>query len=301
MKTLLKSLLNGHPYNQEYLCLAENSLSSEAFLSDGKNNIQHLFIGYKPAIIATIDEFSHLYIKQPKITGHINLGELAFSPVSEYFKTRPDIKIHTGNKAHSYIIKGWRKKIADWGHKRKNNPNDPLYLNDDLYNQVRLLYSIPRKISLISIGHEELFNVCPTDLHGSFDNRHYIISLRKNGKIRNQIEKIKKILLADIDSAYYKEVYLLGKNHMQDLKPISEHLSLSLEKSEHYKLPIPKGAVEYKELEFVEHIPLGIHDLLLFSIKNKVMMASGKKLMHIHSYYGGWRKKNHFNDEYLFR
>ena len=63
------------------------------------------------------------------------------------------------------------------------------FLPDNLYKQVQIAYSIPRNISLITVGQNDRFNLFPTDLHGPVNEDHYIISLRHEGKACQQVMK----------------------------------------------------------------------------------------------------------------
>jgi hypothetical protein len=55
----------------------------------------------------------------------------------------------------------------------------------------------------------------PTDLNGRIDDEHYVISLRHDGAVNQQVEKFKRISLSTVDSSFCKEAYRMGKNHMQ--------------------------------------------------------------------------------------
>jgi len=176
-----------------------------------------------------------------------------------------------------------------------------MYLPWNIYNQARLMYALPRKISLIVTGENGRYNVCPTDLHGQADEDHYLISLRKNGKLNEQVLEYKKLLLADMEARMYKEVYALGKNHMQELKT-PEHFSiLRGDRSSMYGLPLPVNTISYMELELLETTDMGIHHIHLFKINHRENIKDGSRLMHIHAHYAAYRKSKKYNDPFLVR
>ena len=139
----------------------------------------------------------------------------------------------------------------------------------------------------------------PTDLHGDADNDNYIISLRSNGKANQQVNTIKKIVLSKMDLMSYRFVYSLGKNHMQELKLLDAFETEG--ESEKLRLPLPKGAVEYKELELVSSQQSGIHNLNHFRIINQHNISTKPVLAHVHKTPLAWFLKNSNSIDYLIR
>jgi hypothetical protein len=301
LKKNIQQLLAGHPYSQEYLCMQENSMQPVAYFTEEGTEVPHLFLGYKPLLFATKKNIRELQLVQKKGTELLHLGSIQFTPAEIQFPSLPDTFFYIGKSSKSYLSHGLKEQVAKSYYHIKAKKNDPLYLDLSLYNQVRLAYSIPRKISLITLGNGHLYNVCPTDLHGTLDNQHYMISLRKNGQLNAQVNEFKKLLLADIDASYYKEAYQLGKNHMQGIKEPGKHTSLTQETSSLLRLPIPQSCMEYKELQWITSIEVGIHQIHLFSIVNHQKIQPGNRLMHVHAYYAAWRKRRKYTDEFLFR
>ncbi|MER3328232.1 MAG: hypothetical protein RIF34_01550, partial [Candidatus Kapaibacterium sp.] len=152
----------------------------------------------------------------------------------------------------------------------------------------------------ITVAENELMNMFPTDLHGGIDKDHYISSLRIGGEACEQIERIGRIIVSDIDSVFYQSAYDLGKNHMQSMKPLTK-FDLSNEYSEVFKFPLPTGVGSYKELEVMETFDIGIHRLFIYNVLRERTVKPISPLFHIHSYYAQWRKNNKLPTDYLFR
>jgi len=174
-------------------------------------------------------------------------------------------------------------------------------LHDNLFKQVQIAYAVPRIISLITVGNNDLFNLFPTDLNGQPDEQHYIISLRTGGKACEQVERAGKLLISQVHCDAYKMVYGLGKNHMQELRS-KENFPFGQSLSENFKWPLPEQAISYKELVLLDSFTHGIHKILLFKIVNSGQLNDqNATLAHIHNSYATWRYKNHLAGNYLLR
>ncbi|MEQ8362507.1 MAG: hypothetical protein RH948_06520 [Cyclobacteriaceae bacterium] len=324
MKSALKRLITGQSFNQEYLCLAkELRYPLEAFLIVGGSdplNVTaiHRFVGYKPLVIAIGFELSR-YINHTKVC--LCFTNKDFEANDEWMGFQVDSK----SVAKLLLIKKETKRIGDteivfyqgcYGHhhflpwynqvlnsillKFKKKVIGNISLNGNLYDQVRIAYAIPRKIALISVADNGLMNMFPTDLHGMINDSIYISSLRIGGEACKQVERIRKIVISDIESLHYQEVYSMGKNHMRQMKPIQE-FDISDEYSDLFKFPLPKRTSHYRELEIASTFDLGIHRVFLYKIVNEKSIKIIFPLFHIHNYYGQWRKNNKLPGDYLLR
>ena len=140
-----------------------------------------------------------------------------------------------------------------------------IFLPGNLYKQVQVAYAVPRNISLVSVKQNNLFNLFPTDLHGQIDEGFYMFSLRRGGRAAQQVETLKKILVSEVHAEFYKTAYLLGKNHMQELKAKNQFL-FGNEVSQALQLPLPQFATYYRELELLDSLVHEIHRIFLFKI-----------------------------------
>jgi flavin reductase (DIM6/NTAB) family NADH-FMN oxidoreductase RutF len=312
--------INGLHYRQEYLCLAEESFQQplHAYLIENGEILAditnvHKFVGYCPLIFALPSGF----LEDSKA----ETIQIAFSPVKQNgFLRRKDaiamlilkkisqqaidenvVGFYEGVKGRHRFLSGFNQSAIDLNNRLYGKKPGNVFLKGNLYNQVQIGYAVPRKICLITVGQEGLYNQFPTDLHGQINDQYYIISLRHEGNACKQAESAGRIVLSDMELASYKKVYALGKNHMQPLKERSA-FEFSSKESETFRLPLPENAVAYKELQVVSSFIWGIHKLFLLSIvHSETMQQQTGTLVHIHNCYATWRNRKGLQSNYLQR
>ena len=320
---LLKKILNkfnGLHYPQEYLCLSKESFPYplHAYIINNGHIIKditglHLFVGYSPLILAlpsssadpipeTINiVFSHKSLRpneNPEKKDAIALLEL--KKIRQLDVDRDIILFYEGVKGSHHFVSMFHQFMIQLNNRLYNQKQGNIFLKNDLYTQVQIAYAIPRKICLVTVGDNNLYNHFPTDLHGKIDDR-YIISLRHEGKACQQVELVKKIVLSDVPASEYKKVYELGKNHMQPLKEKSA-FDFDLTCSKNFNLPLPKNLLSYKELKLEDSFIYGIHKLLVFKIDYEEKAAyEPETLAHIHNCYATWRYKHRISSNLLLR
>ncbi len=321
---LLKKILgklNGLHYTQEYLCLPIGSHTaplSVYLLMNGKifRDItrQHLFIGYHPLVFAinfppenVSPEVLQIIFSNHSLALNVSynkkdaLASLELLKIREQPEAEGSFCFYKGVEGSYSFISLFHQFINRLYNKWYNQQPGNVFLHHNLYLQVQIAYAIPRIISLISVSLEEKFNLFPTDLHGQVNEKQYIISLRTNGKACKQVEKAGKIVLSRVDAGFYKTVYALGKNHMQEVNA-KENFPFSLLRSENYMLPLPTKTLSYMELELKSSFMEGIHKILLFNILHyHVLQDEASALCHIHNSYATWRYKNKLPGNYLLR
>jgi len=324
MKLFKKLLnrLNGLQYSREYLCLAQESLQQplHAFLIDNGRVIKditnlHFFVGYSPLIFAfssssgirseqqTINIVFSLTIFQPNgaFSQKDAIAMLDLKKIHQIAIDEDLILFYEGVKGRHRFVSGFNQFIMQLYNRLYNQKQGNVFLRNNLYKQVQIAYAIPRKICLITVGSNRLYNHFPTDLHGGINNRYYIISLRYEGKACQQVEVSKRIALSDMQSGVFKKVYALGKNHMQPLKEASA-FDFDLYHSKNFNLPLPKNLISYKELELENSFIHGIHKLLLFKIVYQQKMNDNPStLAHIHNCYATWRDRQGISSNYLLK
>jgi hypothetical protein len=323
---LLKKLfskVNGLYYKQEYLCVAKEFFeqSLHAYLVFDNRAIKditnhHLFTGYAPLV------FTFPFCKEIDLSASENidiifchdacklnnlipakdaLAKISLKKISEQSLGNHFIYYYEGRKGEHWFISPLFQQLIQLQNKLYNKKPGNVYLAGNLLKQVQIAYSLPRIISLVTVMQNELFNLFPTDLHGQIDDEHYIISLRHGGKAAQQVEMARRIAVTEIDASFYKTVYSLGKNHMQELKtkeqfPFGDRLSDALH------LPLPQSATYYRELELEQSFDHGIHRIFLFKIINKRQIADKPAtLAHIHNVYATWRRNKGLPGNYLLR
>jgi hypothetical protein len=323
MRKLLEKLLkkfDGLYYKQEYLCLSGKLFSQplHAYLVENGQVIKditklHLFTGYSPLIFAFAssilegrENIQIVFSQQPQelntsVSEKGVVASLAMKKVKQVLIDGEAIDFFEGTKGAHRFTARFHQCIGQWYNRLFNRKPGNVFLNDNLYRQVQVAYSIPRKISLITVGQDGLFNHFPTDLHGKISDRHYIISLRHEGKACRQVEAAGKIVVSDIQPSAYKKAFLLGKNHMQPLKE-RENFDFAPGASTVFQLPLPPEMMSYKELQLESAFVYGIHKLLLFKIENeKETIDPNHPLCHIHNTYATWRHKKGLRSNYFMR
>ena len=320
MKKILTKL-NGLHYQQEYLCLAKEPFQNPIhayFVKDGHviKDItnEHLFTGYSPLIFTLIssdlkESFSKIEMffsqrslqpndlfKKRDALAWLSLGLIQKQKIGDN-----EIYYYKGIRGQHHFLSFFHQYIIGLNNQFYNRKKENVFLNNALYKQVQIAYSIPRIISLITVGSGGLYNLFPTDLHGPVNEQYYVSSLRHDGKACKQVEKAGRIVISQIHTDVYKMAYALGKNHMQELKP-KENFFFSESLSSLFKLPLPKSLLSYRELELVGSFDHGIHKLLLYKIiSSQVVSKDPSTLAHIHNCYATWRHRKGLPGNYLVR
>lgn len=321
MKPVKKILtkLNGLHFSQEYLCFSKGSFSQPLHVYLVSNGLIvkditaiHLFVGYNPLIFAfpadpALPPSLHIIFSQlplqlnAKFSTKDAIASLDLTIIKNQVTGSGDILYYAGTRGNHHFLSAFHQFVNSLYNQWYNKKPGNVFLHDNLYKQVQVAYAVPRNISLITVGSNNLFNLFPTDLHGQVDEEHYIISLRIGGKACEQVEQAGKLLLSQVHADAYKMVYGLGKNHMQPLKPgVQFPFSHSL--SENFKWPIPQQVISYRELKLLDSFNHGIHKILLFKIASQRQLQGGNdSLYHIHNSYASWRYKNNLPGNYLLR
>jgi hypothetical protein len=322
---LLKKILNkltGLHYPQEYLCLSHESFEQPLhtyLIQHGKviKDITklHAFIGYKPLIfslpssaIASIQSSTiNVAFTQHELQPNASFNQkdavamLCFKKIKEHKAGNETILYYDGVKGSHRFISTVHQLIIQLHNRLYHKKPGNVFLPGNLYKQVQIAYSVPRNISMITVGQNNQFNLFPTDLHGPINEDYYIISLRHDGKACQQVINNGKILLTQVHSDFYKTAYALGKNHMQELKerdhfPFSNNISASL------KLPLPQAAVLYWELELQDSFIHGIHRVMLFkTLYRQRIRDTTSTLVHVHNVYATWRHHKQLPGNFLLR
>src|SRR5689334_20528572 len=195
---LLQKLLNkfnGLHYRQEYLCLAKESFQDpiHAYLFKDGHIVkditnEHLFTGYSPLIFTLTSADP-----EPPSRIEIVFNQRSLSP-NDFFNERDalarlslrlietqkidkdEICYYEGVTGWHHFLSGFHQFIVGLNNQIFNRKKGNVFLNNDLYKQVQIAYSVPRIISLITVGSDDLYNLFPTDLHGSVNEQYYVSS-----------------------------------------------------------------------------------------------------------------------------
>lgn len=331
LKNFIKEKILGSSLPQEYVCLALETMDDRlrVSLTIKENGIfidvsdSHLFLGYRPLIIGipirNSSEFYDHVMKHEEIClsfhengfeGVINWREFPSpnkSVARVILKKKHAMKcgvntvfLFEGVYARHEFINDFNQFINRQRERRRRDRKVNINLSENLADQVQTAYSIPRIISIITISEHNKMNMFPTDLHGSVGNDFYIGSLRLGGKANEQVEKLKRIALSRVDVSWCKQAYMLGKNHMQDLKDFNSFLISSI-RSTSFDIPLPEAMVSYYELEQANSADIGIHRIHSYRIINEVNATTPQTLSHIHRFYAQWRVNNTKLTEFYWR
>ena len=323
---LLKKLLNkfnGLHYTQEYLCLARESFteSLHAYLIHNGSIVKditnlHVFAGYNPLVFAFSSALSDINPEQQTV--HLAFSDkllqpneafyekdaaalLSFKKIDQLAISGDIILFFEGISGSHHFISPFHQFIIELYNRLYNKKPGNIFLPGNLYRQVQIAYALPRNISLVTVGNEQLFNHFPTDLHGQINDQFYIISLRHEGKACEQVETAGQVVIANVQASAFKTVYALGKNHMQPLKdrPVFD---FDTAVSKNFRLPLPKNLDSYKELRLKHSCLRGIHKLLLFEIiYQETISHNPSTLAHIHNCCATWRYRQNKPSNYLLR
>ncbi|HEY3403566.1 MAG TPA: hypothetical protein VGK59_09280 [Ohtaekwangia sp.] len=303
----IKKIITGLSVQQEYGCIDLLKFNTGLSVYLGVPNSSysldvtknHLFLGYKPLIIGLVfphDVTNSSVIYENQIHLHFKasddktLATLTLRRISQEIYGESTLVIYEGIRGTHKFLSGLHQFINRFRDSRKVRATGNVDLTGNLYDQVRIAYAIPRIIAVITVQDGKLMNMFPTDLHGPINDTHYIGSLRIGGMANEQVEQHKKIVLSLVNASGFKEVYGLGKNHMQPVQP-PENFQTSEERSSVFSIPLPAMMNAYYELELDSSADIGIHRLHVYRIVNRYRNPdSSSCLSHVHQYYIQWRE-----------
>ncbi len=329
IRNRLKKLITGISIPQEYICTCLEDFSaplsvtlSYAGVKEHKDVTHtHLFLGYKPLVIGFIEEVAGQNLYDPSticlsfhnetfvansswddfILDERSVAKLKLRKLSEEWNLGSKrVLFYEGIKGVHHFLNFFNQFINRQREKFKRSVSGNVNLPGNLLDQVRIAYSVPRIISIISVGDGEMINLFPTDLHGPVGDDFYLSSLRMGGKANEQVEQFSRIVISEVDVSKYKEVYALGKNHTKNL---SERASFNIltETSESFHISLPQGVLRYRELRRIKSFDCGIHRIHSFEVVNKHSFKNHSTLSHIHQYFAQWRFDNGVSTQMLLR
>ncbi len=217
------------------------------------------------------------------------VAQLLLMKIEEKVLDEDAVLFYDGTHGEHVFLSSIHQKINQQHEKwRKQNPNN-VDLPGNLVEQVRIAYSAPRRISIITVSDGNLMNMFPTDLHGAVGEKFYAGSLRLGGLANHQIEKYEQIVISEVEPSFYKQAYSLGKNHMRELQKESEFSHHPM-RSKKFNFPLPIAVTSYREMKRIDSFDAGIHRIHLYEvIHRQVIQEDNASLTHIHQYYAQWR------------
>ena len=325
---LLRKMLTGIGIRQEYLCVALEELAdilSVRLATPASSDTldvtgTHVFLGYRPLLLAIpFADADSPAARAAEVCLSFQAGAFAADTTWRGFPASSDsiARLHlkkirerkVGDRLLAYyegvfgahrLLGAFHRFMNRWLEQFKQRPEGNVALDPNLYEQVRIAYSLPRIISLVSVGDGERMNLFPTDLHGPVDGAHYTSSLRIGGRACEQVEAGRRIVLSEIAAGAFQLAYRLGKNHMQPPRERSA-FELQASPSAMLGLGLPAAVVRYRELEWFEHFDRGIHRVFMYRVLGEQRVADGPRLAHVHKCYAQWRADRGLSTRYLLR
>lgn len=265
---------------------------------------RHLLLGYSPLIIGVIlkekqsapDKICLTFVEgdfaadarwQSFPTDKNAVGRIELELLETQKFGNSTVGFYKGVFASHRLISAFHQFTNAVKNRLKTKAPDNIGLEGNLYDQVRLSYSFPRKISLILLMRDGLMNCFPTDLHGALDDEYYVGSLRIGGKADDQVLNVKKVVIAELKPGFFKDAYAMGKNHMREMKSLSE-FELNGPRSKLFQVPLVTATVCYRELEWFDSFDYGVHRIHFCRVINRVDLGTSERLAHVHQYYVQW-------------
>lgn len=331
-KNIVKKILLGTDIRQEYLCIGLENFPEKfkAFASFQDSSIMkditedHVFLGYRPLVIGlsvkkadpsheVISSSKEICISLQREEFHLNDKKHGF-PIDRKSDARLILKqtcakdlgntsffLFEGIKGEHHFLSSFHQLTNRLLQNLRNKGANNVGLPGNLYEQVRIAYSFPRIISIISLGKDNLYNMFPTDLHGSINDEFYASSLRHGGKACKQVEEIKEIVISNVSVNAFRDAYDKGRNHMQDLKGVLSFNAHTI-RSERFNYPLDPQTISYHEMELIDSVDVGIHRIFFYKkIHQKILNHHAVTLAHVHQYYEAWRKRKGIKTETFMR
>jgi flavin reductase (DIM6/NTAB) family NADH-FMN oxidoreductase RutF len=309
LRQTIRTFLTGNSFPSEFLFVSDNAVEQRVLVElaypPEANGIDitdsHILLGAGPVFVGVFDpamannsfqraelrfssnrqKLGAIQLQKIALTGNWPKGMMLFEGVRAKARLRTSVQQCLQRSGHLIqLIKG--KAFLSW----------------EVNEMIRLLYAIPRKVSVISVADNNRLNVFPSDLNGTVGETHCAIALRTGGRALEQVLAIKKVAICDMAPQFCTDALAMGKNHMRDMQP-EEKFELSDTRTSNFKIPIPADAMTYRELELVSALPLGFYHLLLFKIVGGNVLKESAALGTIHSAYAAWRMRNGLGFEYL--
>jgi len=317
LRDIVRRVLLGPSLPNEYVCTTPDWISKPLHVYVWRNELPvdvtnfQLLLGYKPLTIG-------LAVTDPGLAGWLTrrdeiqltfatdvtsapAASLVLKRAAEWRMGDANLIVFTGQRGEHQFLTGFYRFTNRCYEFLRPYRQEYGSMKEADYNQVRIAYSVPRNISVMSVGQGDLFNFFPTDLQGSVGSRFFVGSLRVGGKACGQVEHLKHVVISSIGVDNFKDVYALAKNHMNDLRSPA-NFSIADVRSEQWQLPIPKQAISYKELLWKSSWDVGIHRVHFYEIVNeRVLDGAPFPLAHVHRYYVQWRLRNKLSTKYLLR
>jgi len=249
---------------------------------------QPLFLGYKPLVMGVCDvpeliqllpESKHVTFEYlNKVSGEkvasLELRVDKIFPVEDKF-----LVLLVGISGTQQLETRLERLAFRLNEMLTKKPAGNIDLTTSEYDQLKIAYSIPREIRMVSVHHELGANTFPIDLFGPAGANHLALSLRHAKKSCAQIVEAKLITIRIMLSKYAPFAYFIGRCHSMDW----------------HKATLPPDQIGKEEFEFTKIIgDYGVHRIIILRRISPMIADSPEKLVHVHRSYANWCKRQGF-------
>lgn len=147
-----------------------------------------------------------------------------------------------------------------------------------------LLYSLPRKVALVSFYDNDRGNMFPMDLIGVTDSPYYLMSLTSKDPALPLIVASRKLAVSDVPVGYASIVYGLAKNHHRESIDFSE-LPFETGRSRQFGIPVPNDALSVREVYIERCHEVDHHTVFITTTRNIESRRAGLQLYHVQRVY----------------
>lgn len=249
---------------------------------------QPLFLGYKPLVMGICDapELIQFIPESKQVTFeflNIVSGEKVASLELRVDKIVPienQLLVLLVGISGSHTFETRLERLAFRINQRltKKSPAN-IDLTRVEYEMLKVAYSVPREIRMVTVRNELGANTFPIDLFGIAGLHHLVLSLRHSKKSFEQIAEAKLIHIRTMSGKYAPFAHFMGRGH-----------SMSW-----HKAVLPPDQIGTEEFGFAKVIfDYGIHRILILHRISRMIEDSSEKLVHVHRSYANWHKRQGF-------
>jgi flavin reductase (DIM6/NTAB) family NADH-FMN oxidoreductase RutF len=144
-------------------------------------------------------------------------------------------------------------------------------------------FSYPRKVSIISCGKGNQYNIFPMDFVGEVkDKKHFVFGLRHSNRSIRAIVDSGEMVVSEVPSSKKKEIYELGRHHQEPL-PAPDSLGFGIIRTGQFGMYVPDWATSYREVKIARTLNLGSHMMLWGETVNQSALGpAAENFFHVH-------------------
>ena len=249
---------------------------------------QPMFLGYKPLVMGVCVPYEQTELFRSARSIGLNYENIKSNQKVARIDLKYDQQVElddttlllfigiSSSQNFERTVERWAFKVNQWLSTKSANNID---LSSTEYDQLKIAYSVPREIRMVTVRHELGANSFPIDLFGSAGMKHLILSLRHEKKSCSQILEAKQITMRHMFGTYAPIAYFTGRCHSMNW----------------HKAVLPPDQIGKEEFEFKQIIgDYGVHRVILLSRISPTVAESPEKLVHVHRSYANWHIRQGF-------